>query len=553
MTPCCPANRWHTHILTNHTLVNHSNLTPPLTFLLASTTTPVLTMEIGVQDDGNNSDIEAASAAEARYDEDASIPTLRPNVPIAAPPRDCVVHEQRSESTTHVDTQHGTRLFDEVEGSEVESDGNDESRDNDDIETERGVANTTTRQRSPRRRAYTNKFKLLVLSQLTPTTSITALAAKHSIKCPSSIHAWKARKGVIRAACAAKKSSKSAVGGQGRNVIFANEEEVVQWVKDMRRDDFSLKTSHVVQHIQEEYREWVTSYYETRKSESLHRLVRRLIARFGFSFRRPTQSVLSYEQLISEQEAFVSTVGAAVAATHSGPGIFNADETGVYYGDSPTHIIAKRGSRKSSKVKGKKQSWRASALLVVSAAGDKLPPLIVFQATPGGSVEKGFSALPDGVRYAVQTNGWMDGDIWQRHFIDGLWSDYVNSEFREPMAFYVDNFKSHTASASVEALVDLGAELVPLPVNTTSVLQPLDVGIMGPFKQRLRATSLPTELSFLRERSHHPLRDRLLALARAPADAKRRATAERVILAWQSVSADCITPAWSKSGLFKHE
>ncbi|TYZ58209.1 hypothetical protein PybrP1_006437 [[Pythium] brassicae (nom. inval.)] len=145
----------------------------------------------------------------------------------------------------------------------------------------------------------------------------------------------------------------------------------------------------------------------------------------------------------------------------------------------------------------------------------------------------------------------MDGDVWQRHFIGGLWSGYVNSEFREPMTLYVDNFKSHTASASVEAFADLGTELVPLPANTTAVLQPLNVGIMGPFEQRLRATSLSAELSFLRERSHLHLRDRLFALAQSPADAKRRAIAERVILAWQGVSAGCITQAWSQSGLLK--
>ncbi|TYZ63100.1 hypothetical protein PybrP1_013074 [[Pythium] brassicae (nom. inval.)] len=413
-------HRRYTHILTNHTPVNHSNLAPPLTFSLASITTLALTVEIverllrwGVKDDGNNSDIETPSTAEARDDESVSSPTPRPNIPIAAPPRDCVVYEQLYESATHVHTQHGTQLFDEVEDSKVERDGSDESRDNDDSESECGVANTTT-------------------GSARCAVSITALAAKHSFKCPSSIHAWKAREGGVRAAYAVKKSSKRTVGGQGRNVILAHDKESVQWVKDMRRDDFPL---------------------------NLHRLVKRLIACFGFSFHRPTRSVLSYEQLISEQEAFVSPVGAAVAATHSSPGICKTDETGVYYDDSPMHIIAERGCRKSSKVKGKEQSCRESVLLVVSAASEKLPPLIGIQATPGGSVEKGPSALPDRARYADQTNGWMDGDVRQCHFIGGLWSDYVNSDFREPMALYVDNFKSYT---------DLHQLLKPSPVLALS-------------------------------------------------------------------------------------
>lgn len=79
----------------------------------------------------------------------------------------------------------------------------------------------------------------------------------------------------------------------------------------------------------------------------------------------------------------------------------------------------------------------------------------------------------------------MDGVVWQQDFIGGLWSDYVHTEHRESVSIYVDNFKSFMAPASIEALADLGTELAPLPSNIIAVLQPLDVGVMGPFKQRL--------------------------------------------------------------------
>lgn len=85
---------------------------------------------------------------------------------------------------------------------------------------------------------------MLVLSKLSVASSITPLAATHFNMCPSSTQSWKAQEGANRYACAAKKS-KTTVLGQGRHVLFPHEEEVVQWVKDTRREDFPLKASHM--------------------------------------------------------------------------------------------------------------------------------------------------------------------------------------------------------------------------------------------------------------------------------------------------------------------
>lgn len=49
---------------------------------------------------------------------------------------------------------------------------------------------------------------------------------------------------------------------------------------------------------------------------------------------------------------------------------------------------------------------------------------------------------------------------------------------------YVDNVKSHVSNASLEAFAALGTLIVPLLTNTTAILQPLDVGVMGPSKKK---------------------------------------------------------------------
>jgi hypothetical protein len=204
------------------------------------------------------------------------------------------------------------------------------------------------------------------------------LAQLHGIRCHSSISAWRKNEGKLVQACKNKQRSKVSVGGQGRSPLFEHEDEVVQWIKDMRREDYPLKTAHVVQLFREDYSAWTTHYLLKKKGDSLHRLVRRIIAHHGFSFRQPTRTMLSFEDLFAERISFKENVASSVNRTYPAFAIHNADETAVYYSDHPGLIIAARGG--SSKIKGKKQCYRATVLLVVAADGTKLMPLIIFKA-----------------------------------------------------------------------------------------------------------------------------------------------------------------------------
>ncbi|KAE9229634.1 hypothetical protein PF004_g10729 [Phytophthora fragariae] len=95
----------------------------------------------------------------------------------------------------------------------------------------------------------------------------------------------------------------------------------------------------------------------------------------------------------------------------------------------------------------------------------------------------------------VQTNAWMDSRVWRDVFIESAWGGFVCDTQPGPLAIYVDNLKCHVSTKAQDAFATWGTEVVPLPKNTTSVLQPPDVGVMGPFKQKLRAITLSYELS----------------------------------------------------------
>ncbi|KAG6966387.1 hypothetical protein JG688_00006806 [Phytophthora aleatoria] len=96
--------------------------------------------------------------------------------------------------------------------------------------------------------------------------------------------------------------------------------------------------SHVLVFVKEEYSNFATAYLAKNKEESLGRMMRRIVHQRGFSCRRPSKSILSTQDLEAEQRKFASEVGAKVKATYERACIFNADETAIYYDDTPTRI-----------------------------------------------------------------------------------------------------------------------------------------------------------------------------------------------------------------------
>ncbi|POM64860.1 Hypothetical protein PHPALM_19561 [Phytophthora palmivora] len=85
--------------------------------------------------------------------------------------------------------------------------------------------------------------------------------------------------------------------------------------------------------------------------------------------------------------------------------------------------------------------------------------------------------------YTVQTKAWMDSRVWKFYLRTLLKQHITRSSL-----LLVDNLECHVSGES-EAIMseELKAVLQPLPKNATSVCQPLDVGVMGPLKAKLKS------------------------------------------------------------------
>lgn len=159
--------------------------------------------------------------------------------------------------------------------------------------------------------------------------------------------------------------------------------------------------------------------------------------------------------------------------------IFNADETGLFYRLLPSRTLCVKGTKCHG---GSQSKQRVSILLCANMTGtEKLTPLVIGKSRRPRCFPKlrGSQRFYDpkkiGCDYRNQRNSWMDSKI----FIEWLAKLQYKFELENrKVLLLLDNFSAHR----VENLDLPNIELLFLPANTTSICQPLDLGIIANVK-----------------------------------------------------------------------
>ena len=122
--------------------------------------------------------------------------------------------------------------------------------------------------------------------------------------------------------------------------------------------------------------------------------------------------------------------------------IVNMDQTGVYFDNRHSRVIADTGcffDWKQYRIK----PLKSTVFLAVSKSGRKLKPLIVFQAKPGGRIQKelkNYHGFGTQCVYAVQEKGWTDTEIMHL-WIDTVWIPYANENYQNISYLMIDSFR----------------------------------------------------------------------------------------------------------------
>lgn len=153
--------------------------------------------------------------------------------------------------------------------------------------------------------------------------------------------------------------------------------------------------------------------------------------------------------------------------------IFNCDETGLFYKMLPNSSFTVKNATNSNIKKDKK---RISVLLCCSFTGEKLNPIFIGNSKhPRALAGLDLSKLE--IYYRFNKKAWMTSDIFCE------WLREINESFKQQkrnVLLLLDNCSSHFN------IPLSNIRLLFIPPNTSSIIQPLDAGIIKTFKDNYR-------------------------------------------------------------------
>ncbi|XP_074106388.1 uncharacterized protein LOC141532112 [Cotesia typhae] len=166
--------------------------------------------------------------------------------------------------------------------------------------------------------------------------------------------------------------------------------------------------------------------------------------------------------------------------------IFNGDESAFQLCPKAEPVFTRKGTKAVYKVVNTNDKENITTLFMVNAAGDMVPPMIVYpyQRIPH-NVSKD---VPNGWFVSGSTSGWMTAEHFYEYVANCLHPWLVKSKIEFPIILYVDGHSSHLTLPLVNFCRDNEIELVALYPNSTHILQPLDVAVFHPVKTAWKKT-----------------------------------------------------------------
>lgn len=174
-------------------------------------------------------------------------------------------------------------------------------------------------------------------------------------------------------------------------------------------------------------------------------------------------------------EDWIQEVSPALFRFYHPSNIFNLDEFALFYKAAPNKTLEFKGQTCAD---GKFSKLRLSVLAGANMDGTEKTPLLVIGKSLKPRCFKGVRSLP--AKYAANKRAWMTSILFSEELT--AWDKKLQEEEREILVI-VDNCPSHPKDLSSQ-LVNIN--LVFLPPNVTSLIQPMDAGIIRSIKEKYR-------------------------------------------------------------------
>jgi hypothetical protein len=383
------------------------------------------------------------------------------------------------------------------------------------------------------RRRLTNGEKLAIVraadERLANGESLRSIARSFNVQ-GVQIRKWQAK---MLQLAQTRRSAKSINKGRiGR--LNQWEEEIMMWALQMRDAGVPLSYRHLVIKASE----LDAGFNELSQAQKYHS-VRRLCLRNSFKIRRVTHtSQTDPAEVVQMAQNWLEMMRPIVRA----PGVaekfvLNMDQTPMYLSMAPYTTLNLIGE---STVNGRRTSesgTRFTVSLTISANGDKLKPYLIFKGERFGRIAtREFPTNPnrDRVVLCCQKKAWQDKENME-DYIDKVLVPYLQQRATgAPTLLLLDHFSAHWTDSVQDRLHQIGITPYKIPPGCTSPVQPIDVGIGKPFKDRVRSNWW----SWMLEQG---------ADCATFKSASREDGSKWVADSWDSISQEIIQNSWRKS------
>ena len=165
--------------------------------------------------------------------------------------------------------------------------------------------------------------------------------------------------------------------------------------------------------------------------------------------------------------------------------IFNADETGLWWKQLPSRLLCH--ARENQPKNHKKAKDRVTLMACANASGTfRLPLMLVNKSVkPRCFKHMDMSSLP--VDYFAQNKSWVDrkifGDWFHNKFVPRVRQFCDEKGIPFHILLLLDNAPGHPSALESS---NGNVKTLFLPSNTTSIIQPMDQGILDPCKRRYK-------------------------------------------------------------------
>jgi hypothetical protein len=225
--------------------------------------------------------------------------------------------------------------------------------------------------------------------------------------------------------------------------------------------------------------------------------------------------------------------------------VYNCDETGLYWKALPSKTLASHNEKTAPGYKVSKE--RVTILACANCTGDhKLRLTLIGKAqNPRALKNVSRNALP--VRYSSHKSAWMTSQLFQQWFFEEFipsTKKYLQTRNLPIRALLLlDNAPSHPSTSILQS-EDGNFKCVFLPPNTTSLIQPMDQGVLESTKRRYRKELLKKLL--LADTSTPSISNPALAIV----DYWKKLTIKDAIFmvanAWNDVPQTTIAASWKQ-------